>query len=118
MSDSDSPPVKRAASSWVTAIATRPMLALIIVLLVVLLAIAATGYVVRQRTVASMIQQLKDQAASYEKTIQEREVRYLRQVGPLIAERDALKKRLGKIKPLPAPANDKELIARFKTLGY
>jgi len=119
MSDSDLPSVKRAASSWVTAIATRPMLALIIVLLLVLLASGVSGYFVSQSATKARIQALKDQAKEYEETMALREQEYQKKLGPIIAQRNALKKRIeaGKI-PAKPPKDEKELIERFGKLGY
>ena len=103
-------------ASWIV---TRPILALIIVLLLILLASGASGYFVNQRAVAARIQALKDQARENEEKMAKMEQEYLAVVTPIIAEREALKKRLaGAVKPRKPPKDDKELIERFRKLGY
>jgi len=119
MGDSNSPSVKNVASSLASLIATRPILALIVILTLLLLVSGASGYFINQRAMAEKIQALKDQARDYEGKMERMEKEYLAVVTPIIAEREALKKRLaGAVKPRKPPKDDKEMIERFGKLGY
>jgi len=65
------------------------------------------------------VQQLKDQAKEYEKKMEVMEQEYLAVVTPIIAEREALKKKLAVVvKPRNPPKDDKEMLERFVKLGY
>jgi hypothetical protein len=95
------------------------MLALTAILVLLLMLSGASGYLVHQKAEAAKIQALKDQAKEYEVKMEKMEAEYLVVVTPIIAEREALKKRLaGVVKPRKPPKNDKELIERFGKLGY
>ena len=119
MGDSSSPTVKSAVSSLVSLIVSRPILALTLILLLVLMVSGASGYLVHQRAVAARIQALKDQAKDYEEKMEKLEKEYLAVVTPIVIERDALKKRLaGAVKSRRPPKDDKEMIERFGKLGY
>ena len=65
-----------------------------------------------------MISQLKTQAEEYEKKSKEKEQEFQEIITPLKEERDALKNRIVKIAPAKPPANESELVKRFKALGY
>src|SRR4030042_6350257 len=119
MGDSNSPTVKSAASALAGWIVTRPILALTVIMVLLLVVSGASGYLANQRAVAAKIQALKDQAKDYEEKMEKMEEEYLAVVTPIIAEREELKKRLtGAAKPRKPPKDDKDMIERFRKLGY
>jgi|SRR3990172_530733 len=110
--------VQRVVSSLVLWIASKPIFALIFLLVLILSTNAISGWYIHRKMNSEMVHQLKKQAEEYEKKSKEKEQEFQKIINPLIEERDALKKRLIKIVPAKPPANETELIKRFKALGY
>lgn len=106
-------------ASW---IATRPMFALIILIILLVLASGISAKIVRDK----MLKEKEIEIRMEKKALEEREREYRQQheaaLRAVKLERDRLKARLGDLEKrreeIEPPKDVNELISRFRALGY
>lgn len=113
---------QNAGSSLGSWIVSKPWVALSILLILILLATGISAKIVRDRTLLEAEKIIRMEKAALEAREEENQLKYKRDIQPILRERNQLRKRLadlrGEREAVKPPESENELVSRFRALGY
>jgi Na+-transporting methylmalonyl-CoA/oxaloacetate decarboxylase gamma subunit len=113
---------RNAGNSLASWIVSKPLIALLLILILILASAGISATVVRNRTLLEAEKLIKQEKKALEQREKQYKLEFDHKLQPIIRERNRLKRNLvalqGERKSIKAPESEDELVARFRALGY